>query len=243
VFIPDDTQYSIDTVKSDTDGVFRIEGVPPGAYWVGPAAKSLKNPSSKAICPEAVKIDVKVQDTLSLTIRAPRGLFIRGRVDSADRYPLGNVNVDITDMLGVFNQVYSDEDGSFKLGPLTERTFEIDAISQAGNGAVSPRVKVKAGASDVVLRLVRLGRLNGVVLDGATRQPIPATVSVSRVKGIASVVTFSSSAGIAGTFSFKMLPAGEYTLTATALHGRTGTLTGVQLGEGETKSGLEILVK
>jgi hypothetical protein len=240
VFQPEDEDAAIAVGDTDLEGHFRIEDVSPGVYWIGPSSKYLSNPSSRAICPAGFQLKVEKSLENPLTLRVWRGLFIRGKVEVTNGALPGSTGVEIAGSKTHLARVV-ESDGTFKLGPLTPGDYSIRAVAGYECSGSSPLVKVKAGDTDVVLRLTLSAEVSGRVIDGRTDRWTRAVVKLTSAEKGAGPARLSDAPR--GAFQFSEIPAGTYSLTAEIAPGRSATMDNIRIAAGESRSDLVIVVK
>jgi len=135
---------------TESDGSFRITGLVPGTWFVGPA------PNSEDLgfaCAER-RVDLPA-DVQGLTLRLERGLFLRGHVLGGEelwrRRGIG-ARVEVRSSVGVFVSAgEAGEEGRFSIGPLAEGTYVVRASLNGFFPAEG--VDTRAGASDLELHV------------------------------------------------------------------------------------------
>ena len=222
------------TANSDAQGRFAFEKLSPGSWRLAPAAKSRAPGADVAadeIAPVATLVEILAGEaTHEVELVVHRGLTITGSVLDPDGTPVARAGVQ-----GFAPQTYvganSKEDGTFVLGPLPTGSFLLSAESYGSGFASSEHVRADVGASGVVLRLRRGGKLAGRVVDAKSGEGVVAQISVSIPADPMSMVYLPTSKPD-GSFGLSGLLPGAYALCAAAADGRVGSLRGVELAAG-----------
>ncbi len=142
---------------TDASGNFTFPNVPAGSWWVGPDRARV------AALPELVSLQPGAPD-LEVVLHGYRDLTIEGHIVDPNGAPVRGVT------LGVGSGWYtSDQDGAFQIGPLLPGTHEL-RINSESFGYASPEPTIEAGATDVVIELLRGGSLACTVRDAAGRR-------------------------------------------------------------------------
>ena len=143
---------------TDATGAFAFEDLPPGSFELGPAEDEEDLPFV------AHPVLLEAGETESLTLTLDRGLWIAGVVLDPDAKPAGFVQVTCASEARAFSKVgasyYSDDDGSFWLGPLVAGEYRVIADDREREFvAASLPLTLAAGTENVVLNLQRGGTL------------------------------------------------------------------------------------
>ena len=179
----------------------------------------------------------------AVTIRVEAGALIQGRVVAAD----GNTVLPEDLMVAVKGAPFGTggvrigEDGSFKISdaPAGRLTLVVQKLSE-GTMATGPELEVTAPATGVILTAPKLGRIEGRVVDRASKQPIREfTVRLRRNRGSGgssgSPRTMQSEDGI---FVLDAIPSGIVDVMVTAPGYATAVLSNVN-GD-DTREPLEV---
>lgn len=233
-FFFQDARNVVQRTTTDVAGRFELTDVPAGTWWVGPAARGVKEaPSEAAVCPVAAIVAISSQDLeKELVLRVHRGLYIRGRVVLPDANAKGTFHVFTvsTDPMGYIG-TESGVDGMFALGPLMPGEFRVAVIGR-GDFAGSPYVVARAGDEDVVLRMSVAARLQLRAVDASDGARCVARFSVRRRDppswGPESWYSSSSSSGVVAGGLLE----GTYDITARTEDGRIGVTRNVAVQAG-----------
>jgi hypothetical protein len=223
---------------TDSNGEFRFSDLRSGSYWLGPAAKALRNPSARAICPQAVKIDVVRDGELQVPLTVWRGLFVRGKAVDDAGIGVSGVRLRPVGEAGELPFAIADLDGSFKIGPLTPGRYRVIPVGDRNLRILGDEVHASAGDVDIRFVLVPGGCVEGSVRDKKTGHRIYATITTS--PALPEKFREKPYTRTDGTFSFSGLTPGVYTLTATTFSRFTGSVSGVVVKDGDTVSDLTI---
>jgi hypothetical protein len=241
VFIAMDGCNAIAKATTDDRGVFRINDVAPGDYWLGPAAKSLKKPSPRAICPSTTAVTMPASGDVDITIHVWRGLYIDGHVVSPAGLGIRGIHIDAFGEDGASTDgVESGEGGAFKLGPLTPGSYTVRAFVFAGEFAAGEPIEASPGNGVVTIRLKAGGSVSGRVVDGESLQLVRAMVELSSTDLDRGARRLKQS--MDGNFRIGGLMEGNYVLTATTGDAKVGIATGLFIAAEQDVAGVEIRV-
>lgn len=170
-----DASKRVASTRTRRDGSFRFERIPFGDYWVSPPFGA--PPAEDGLAPVSSLVHVsKTGADAPVTIRAWRGLLVRGTLQRPDGTPAGAERIisGFSPERAGFLWTKSDPQGAFALGPLAAEQFYVVA-SGSTDDLGSDTAVVDAGASDVVLRLREGARVSGSVV-GPEGRPIPGAI-------------------------------------------------------------------
>lgn len=237
----------VNRANTDRDGRFEIASVPPGRWWLGPAAaRRFQNaPSRSAAGPLAIPIDVPEGVDRDVTLRTGRGLYIRGTVVAPD----GSVLERTVTVQGIragtlgFVMARTEENGSFALGPLAPGAHEIRALGFGSSFVSSDSIEARSGEEGVVLRLREGGSIRGVVLD-ATGSSVPGASVMLSADPPVETLQMTTTRGPGGDpgFVFTGLESGVYHVSAVTSSGSIGFVSGIDLTAGTARDDIEIRV-
>jgi len=213
---------------TDDEGRFEFKDVTPGMWSIGPAALDGfdKQHADKPLAPLVERIEVGSSPSQEFVLHVYSGLYIRGSVVDPNGARVAGAGVNggpESQPYGVGAQ--ATKDGSFELGPIGPGTITL--IASAAPFAPSEKLKVAAGARDVVLRLRPGTSLRGRCIDAqtgaATRSDIMLTPEMITSSPSGSGLWTSTRED--GSFELNELEPGRYGIVASASGGRFGVLT------------------
>ena len=205
------------SAQTDTAGNFRIEGIDPGNYTLA----AYKTGFSRTVSNPGVVFTIEGDSTqtASLTINQSTGGAIAGNVSDGSK-PVAGATVTFTSSDGTSSQnTTTDGLGNYVLPNVPPTTYTGVASNPASGGvsAVSAPVTVTANSSATVNFVLKAGpgAASGRVVDASTGKPIVgATVSFS--SGTPPAVVATGTTDSTGTYNVTALPAGTYSVTASA---------------------------
>ncbi|MCA1579853.1 MAG: carboxypeptidase regulatory-like domain-containing protein [Acidobacteria bacterium] len=229
---------------SGPDGTFVVRGLEPGEYSavVARDGYARKSASNLAVAPAA--------DNVWPPITLVNGAAISGFVRDSQGQPIAGAQIFGFSMAdGMRPQsVASDVDGRFRLDGLTaDRSL---FVSLTAAGFAQTQKSLTPPVQDVVIVLKTAGTIRGHVEDGDTKRPI-IDFSVGRSGPRGGGFNFQAGGqggdkafqSEDGSFDLPDVPAGKWTVRATASGYRNGETSGVELGEGETKEGVVVSLR
>jgi hypothetical protein len=230
-FSASDEDELVARAESDGTGRFEIPDVPPGAWWLGPAAE--REPSAESVAPVGTRIEIPPGSAVwDVTLTTARGLYISGRVvqDGPGEVPVQRASVFGYSGFVVAFHTGSGPDGSFRLGPLTEGTWQL--IARELKGERSEPVEARAGEEGIVLRIIAGGWLKAEAIDPRTNELIAAQFEFAKE---GDGVWMSGGSGD-GRFESDRLRPGLCDLVARTEDGRIGVAARIRIVAGETVS-------
>ena len=238
LFGPRDGSSVAAKARTDANGNFTMRDVRAGRWRIGLAPRP-------ELTSETVTIDVEPAAPVAIVdLLAHAGVFLRGKVVDPDDRPLPNIRV-LAKKQGtlIYHEVdFTAADGSFQLGPTVAGTFEIGSGPGPGDLMPSDLRLVEAGEEGVVLRLRAGGMIEGVVVDAATGELVPASVHAAPVTqgrdpwGMQRILSQESS------FLFRGLERRAYHRVAHTTDGRIGEARAMALPLGKGGDPVEVRV-
>ncbi len=228
------------------DGSFTVKGLEEGEYTV---AVSKEGFARKTIPSAEVKASGEnVWPPITLTSGAP----IAGMVHDGTGAPIPGAQIFAIDIgsAGRPANSTSDGEGRFRLEGFTAERPILLSVSATGYAPVQKNVTPPA--PDLAIVLKSAGTVRGRVEDADTQKPVTDfTISRSGPRGGpgggiqialrgAGDQTFQSDDG---SFELTDVPPGKWTVRATAAGYRSAEVAGVEVGEGETKEGVNLSLK
>jgi len=230
------------------DGAFTLKGLEEGDYTVvvardGYARKTVPSLQVKASAEN-------VWPPIALTPGAPIG----GSVQDTAGGPVGGAQIFAIDVGsgGRPQTVTSDADGKFRLeGFAAERPILVN-VSATGFAALQKNVTPPA--ADVAIVLKNAGTVRGRAEDADTKKPV-TDFSVTRsgprggMGGGMQIAMRGQGGGDPtfqsedGSFELTDVPPGKWTVRGSAAGYRSAEVSGVEVGEGETKEGIILSLK
>jgi len=209
-------------IVSDASGRFRVENVDPGTYVVEARAAGFAPSTSAPIEvtrghePAFAEIAMSQGGTVTGTVVGSDGVPVEGAdVElTANNYVAGPVDGLFAALSGASNEPKllstTDGQGKFVLTNIVEGTFQV-RVSAEGH-APTARNDVESIADQThdvgTIRLDAGGRIAGVCLDREGR-PLDGLVNCRNANG----ALLATKPDIDGTFEFKELAAGDYTVS------------------------------
>jgi hypothetical protein len=170
----------ITSAETDGEGRFRFDGVPTGRFWLGPAPvrEYSDPPNENDVAPLAVALEIPAgAKEHECSLKASRGLFIRGVVQKPDGSPAGKRYVSgfSVETPGIL-ATSSDDRGVFVLGPLGPWKLYFNAIGRPDfiDASAGP---FDAGSVGIELKLEAGTRIAGRVVDAEGRAVAGAQVA------------------------------------------------------------------
>lgn len=219
------------TVTTDSSGAYRLEGLGPGAWMVGPAPipsdesdpRRDPAPISERVVLESADADAQHDITLE------RGAVIAGRVEHSDGSAAHGARVQA--LFGTNAGIagaFANPDGTFVIGPLSAGAWDLFAIGF--DSANSPVVRAETGSEGVKL-VLRVPSTFSVRVVDESGAPVPfATVSVIAADGKGDVI--SSPTDARGFVELRTLATGVYNVAAVTPDGRFAAERDVALTAG-----------
>lgn len=232
--------------RTDAAGRFAFEGVPAGAWLVGPAAtrNDWDAPPPDGVAPIATPFEVpEGAHEVEQDVVVHRGLYIRGTVRALGPDPVGYGYVSAHHPEHGYHESTSLEDGAFALGPLAPGDWRVSVSARTSafvDFARPEPVVVPAGTDDVEFVVEPGGVLVGHVVDDRTGERVEAELSVyERATG---VTRFPSTDGDPPAFRVEGLSTGTVTVLASTADGRAAATEGLPVTAGEETDPIELRV-
>lgn len=225
------------------DGSFLVKGLDEGEYAL---AISREGYTRKSV----PSVEVKASgENVWPTITLSPGLGISGAIRDSRGQPIAGVQIFAIDVGGGggLQNTLSEPDGRFRLDGLADRPLMIN-VSASGYSMLQRNVTPPA--EDLLLVLKNAGSVRGRVEDADSKRPV-IDFTVGRRGGGGGPFAFAfggrggdqSFQSEDGTFELTEVPAGKWTIHASAAGYRSGEVSGVEIGEGETKEGIVFSLK
>ncbi|HVS10499.1 MAG TPA: carboxypeptidase-like regulatory domain-containing protein [Planctomycetota bacterium] len=227
--------------RTDAQGRFRFDDVPPGAWHVGPPSVSSWDESAltaNSVAAVAQRVEVEAGSAApEILIQVKRGRYLSGTVLDPQGRPASEISVSVhSQQVWEYLHGRSGGDGRFSIGPLSGESYEVQAGGH-GPHAPSESVTARAGDSGVTLQL-RLGAaIRGRTLDtdGRSRR---CQIMLVREGEDGWMRTMSE-----GAFDLEGLLPGAYALNALSSDGFCGRRTGLYLQAGTQLEGIDVVLE
>ncbi len=208
---------------TDAEGRFRIAGLGPGAWLVGPA-------SGAPFAPSCVRIELAAGGSADVVLRVAPGLEVAGRAIAPDGSPAAGVTVRVQVDGAILARAQADGDGRFHAPSLPEGPCELWVEPFAGDLGLGAPLVVQAGAKDVELRLsVVRGSISGRCSGGGGDVWIMAWRRGSHD-------ALGRSGELDGSFCYRGMRAGTWDVRASDRRGRSAVAWDVQVLPGRETS-------
>jgi protocatechuate 3,4-dioxygenase beta subunit len=233
---------------SGQDGAFVVGGLDEGEYAV---SVSRDGYARKIVA----SLEVKGPDeTKWPPIVLSAGMAVAGAVRNPQGQPVIGAQIfAIGENAGRPLDASSDGDGRFRIGGLAaDRPIMLNV---SADGYASVQRNVTPPVEDLAIVLKSTGTVRGRVLDAATQNPV-TDFTIGRTAGGGFGGGFQiqirngaisngdrSFQSSDGTFELTDVPPGKWTIRASASGYRTADVSGVEVGEGETKEGVVLSLK
>ncbi len=254
---------------SAEDGTAVVSPLPPGMVsWVGAEREGYRPPEGLQEASGAVGAEILAGREASLVLRLKPGTPLRGRVIAGDGGPVPGALVEVARWPRVragrgdegesWFMTLTGADGAYLFPGLPEGTFALSVTApgfhQAGAASAPSREEAPPGAVVEIrgrapmtldLAVLRLGSVEGIVVDAAGRPVADAAVRIQGGPAADGDSPFARS-DAAGAFRIEGVPPAP-AWTATAVR-RTGATRPVprsapfEVKEGETASGIRVVL-
>lgn len=205
---------------TDSAGGFRFTNVPPGDWWVGPAATQSPNDPvmSNALAPIADYVRIPPGTiTMAVDLETHRGSYLQGKVIDSQGQPAEDSLVSANAGDRHFCWTMSDRVGLFSVGPLIPAVYEVTACGVGGDAdSIAERADATEG-KELQLQLRRGARIAGRLLSSG--EPVNRNATLDLVsRGNSSVETGDCTMWLyddeKASFCFDGLLPGRYDLLA-----------------------------
>ena len=210
-----------DGVISGADGRFRIPSLAAGTYRLSASAEGFAAASSTPIVLDGAT------EQRDIEIALPAGARLTGSVITAAGEPVAGADIRVVATGSVFwraaRRAYSGPDGTFSIGDLSRRAFDVVASHDLGSSEITRIDLSDKTSARVKLTLSITGAISGRVVDHSG-EPLPEArvhaepewsggVEDRAEWGVRGALFRVADSG--GSFSFRGMPAGRYRLRAT----------------------------
>ncbi|MDB4958896.1 MAG: hypothetical protein JWO36_6465 [Myxococcales bacterium] len=246
--------FRFNNVRSSDDGSFKIEGLRPGEYRVlahrGWWSDDLRKPGSNDDTKQGERVTVRAAQigSVKLVVESQSG-SIKGSVTDPDGKPVtdafvvaaresdaaGSQRSSVTETRWTADErpVLTATDGTFTVTKLSPGSYTLRAFRKGGGEAIAEHVAIGGTAR---LQIKATGVLEGIVRRAGGGAPDEISLDLHDPKtGFTRREQFFRTIG---AFAIHDVPAGHFTVTASADHGQKQTT--VDLADGEHKTGVEI---
>jgi protocatechuate 3,4-dioxygenase beta subunit len=229
---------------SGADGSFRVAGLEPGEYAL---AVSREGYAVKRV--PSVNVVADRPNDWPPIVLSP-GVAIAGFVRNAKGEAVVGAQIfTFAVNAGPGGSTATDPEGRFRLDGFD--TSRAVMLSVRADGYGSLQREVTPPSEDLSLVLKTTGTIRGRVEDAATTRPVADfTVSFNAPQGFGGVQirmgggqNEKSFQSTDGTFELTDVPAGKWKVSASASGYRPAELSGIEVGEGETKEGVVLSLK
>jgi len=144
------------SARANGQGVFIINELPEGEYWIGPApvrsSTALELNGKAAPATMVIEISENTTET-DCVLHAYKGLFIQGCVMNPAGIRMEETQVEGLSGTGFYSSAKCDDKGNFTLGPLVPGSYKISSVNEKRNVYHRPANTVTAypGDNQVVL--------------------------------------------------------------------------------------------
>jgi len=223
---------TVQSTTTGTNGAYRIAGLPEGSYRLEASRVGFTSQARSGV---TVRVGSTTTVTISLRVRGSELATLQGRVTNDRGQLLSGVRVELFNGASTGRFATTDRRGFYRIQEIIPDTYDVQYF--------------KSGFSTIVLRSLALGAAQRVTRDVQLTNLGPATATIegvvddsfgqplagARVQITAGPVTGRSDiTDNTGAYHLRNLPAGRYTLTATASGFLSSSATG-DLAVGETE--------
>jgi len=221
------------TARSGADGRFAVAALDGGKYQA-----TVKHPSYAPLIVPGLNVrDPAPADWSPFVLRPPAP--VTGVVRSRKGDPVSGARISAWGE-GGSDEARTDAEGRFRLaGFPAGASITLDV---AADGFAPGKQAVKAPASDVAIVLSTAATVRGRVEDSGTRQPVTDFSIGGRVERV-SYIESRAVRSEDGSFEMPDVAPGKLTINVEAPGYLAGSLSGIDLGEGEVKEGVVVSLK
>ncbi len=164
------------STSTDGEGRFALENVPHGTWLIGPEPLEQPAPGAPQALAQVVELPPGVSE-VEFLLRLPSALFVAGCCVDGEGRPVADVRISAV-AVGAFAVAAgaSAADGNFRLGPLAPGDVALFVEHDTLVPDSDDLPVVKAGDTDILLRLASSARVRGTVVDASTGARIGAEV-------------------------------------------------------------------
>ncbi len=221
------------TARSGADGRFSVAALDGGKYEA-----TIKHPAYAPLTVPGLTIRGPAPGEWNPFVLRPPAP-VAGVVRNKKGDPVSGARINAWGDAGS-DEARTGAEGRFRLAGFpagASLTLNVEA-----EGFAPAKQAVKAPASDVAIVLSTAATVRGRVEDAGTRQPVADFSIGGRVRGI-SYIESRPVRSEDGTFEMPNVAPGKLTLNVEAPGYLAGSLSGIELGEGEVKEGVVISLK
>ncbi|MEA2236014.1 MAG: large repetitive protein [Thermoanaerobaculia bacterium] len=195
------------------------------------------------IAPKRLPREMLTAKSEPVVVTVDRGVEISGHVLHSDGSPVADAIVEMPSANMAPRTATSDSDGSFKLGGIPSGATSVTAFS-ADRRLSSQAVAVTAPAKGVTITMPNGARIEGRVVDRATKQPVtdftialPAPASPGRGAPGAQPQQFHAEDG---SYAIDNVTPGSVQIRVTATGYVAGSRSDIAAEDGKTVSGIDV---
>ena len=225
----DPTRQDCRRTSADGSVVFRTSEGPHSVFVTG-----------DEVAPKRVPSVTLTARSEPLVVEVDRGVTISGRVVHADGTPVAGAIVELPRSPIAPRNATADSDGAFTLVGIAAGPTSLTAVSSDRRLSSAP-VPVTAPAKNVTITMPHGARIEGRVVDRATKQPVTDfTVSVPSRGRPGPSPTPQQVHADDGSYAIDNVAPGTFQIAVTATGFVTATRTDITAEEGKTVSGIDV---
>lgn len=231
------------SASSGPDGQFSITGLAPGGYTLTASAPGLVSARVEGIAAGSTGVTLQLGDP---------GGWISGQVlADASSKPVASFVVILSQAVGkleerpVETRSFFDAQGDFSVGPFAPGSYILRVAAHDFAAPKARSIAVTAGnTTRAEVRLVGGGVLQGRVLDGANGRGIAGARVLLEGSTIGDSLPLalekSATAALDGRFSMAGIPAGQRSVSASAVGYNSRIVSGIRIEDGGTAGPIEL---